>query len=169
MTIAETYRAEWKHLKRSMAAVAVISVLANLCMLATPLFLYQVYDHVIFSRNIDTLFAVALIAGAVLITFGLLDAIRGRLLSKIGATFEARLAGLLLGAELASSQRAQRQTLTHLAAIRQALTSNVFPALFDLPTMAVFLTLGLLRARLAGRRRVLAASSYWSSRRSLAR
>jgi PrtD family type I secretion system ABC transporter len=150
MTVLEIYRNEKSRLKRSMVSVAVISLCASLCLLAVPLYLFQVYDRVIFSRNLDTLIAITLIAALVLVAFGILDAIRTSLLTKIGINFEARLSGLLLGAELSRSHGVQRQSMFYLARIRQVLASNVMPAVFDLPVLVVFLVLVFLIHPLLG-------------------
>ena len=100
MSVLEIYEGEKRKLKRSMVAVGIISMMASICLLAVPLYLFQVYDRVIFSRNLDTLIAISMIAVVVLLSFGFLDAIRNSLLTKIGVEFEAKLSGLLLGAEL---------------------------------------------------------------------
>ena len=139
MTVTSVYNAEKSALKRSMVFVAMISMMASVCLLVVPLYLTQVYDRVIFARNLDTLLAISVIAVIVLIAFGFLDAVRSNLLAKIGVRFEARLSGLLLGAELARSVGAQRQSLFYLSRIRQVIASNVFPALFDLPVVVIFL------------------------------
>lgn len=139
MSVLEIYKSEKRKLKRSMAAVAVVSMMASLCLLAVPLYMFQIYDRVIFSRNLDTLIAISIIAVVVLVSFGVLDAVRSSLLTKIGIGFEARLSGLLLGAELSRSSGVQRHSLFYLARIRQIIASNVFPAFFDLPVMIVFL------------------------------
>ena len=150
MTVTSVYNAEKSALKRSMVFVAMISMMASVCLLVVPLYLTQVYDRVIFARNLDTLLAISVIAVIVLIAFGFLDAVRSNLLAKIGVRFEARLSGLLLGAELARSVGAQRQSLFYLSRIRQVIASNVFPALFDLPVVVVFLLVVFLIHPLLG-------------------
>jgi len=138
MTVLNIYNAEKSALKRSLVFVALVSIMASLCLLAVPLYLTQVYDRVIFARNVDTLLAISLIAAVVLISFAFLDAIRNNLLTKIGVRFEANLSGLLLGAELARSVGAQRQSLFFLSRIRQVISSHVMTALFDIPVAIIF-------------------------------
>lgn len=139
MTVMKIYEAEKSALRRSLVLVAIISIMASLCLLVVPLYLTQVYDRVIYSRNLDTLLAITIIACVVLAAFGFLDAVRSNLLAKIGVRFEARLSGILLGAELSRSIGAQRQSLFYLSRIRQVISSAVFPALFDLPVVVIFL------------------------------
>lgn len=150
MTVLNIYNAEKSALKRSLVFVAVVSIMASLCLLAVPLYLTQVYDRVIFARNVDTLLAISLIALIVLVSFGFLDAIRNNLLAKIGIRFEAKLSGLLLGAELARSVGAQRQSLFFLSRIRQVMSSNVMTALFDIPVAIFFVLIVFLIHPLLG-------------------
>lgn len=141
MSIGETYRAEKRAAWRAMGSVALVSVISSLCMLALPLYLFQVYDRVLASRSIETLVAVTVIACVVLIAFGFLDTLRQMLLARIGVRFEARVSGLLLAGELALPRGASATSLYHLAEIRKLIGSNVFPSLFDLPVMLLFLLL----------------------------
>lgn len=150
MNLAESYLVEKRAAKNSMVGVALISVLSSFCLLALPLYLFQVYDRVISSRSIETLIAVTVIACIVLIAFGLLDTLRQILLARIGVRFEARVSGLLLGGELALPRGTSAGSLYQLAEIRKLIGSNVFPNLFDLPVMLLFLLLVFLIHPLLG-------------------
>lgn len=141
MSIAETYRAEKRTAWRAMGGVALVSVISSLCMLALPLYLFQVYDRVLASRSIETLIAVTVIACVVLIAFGFLDTLRQVLLARIGVRFEARVSGLFLAGELALSRGASATSLYQLTELRKLVGSSVFPNLFDLPVMLLFLLL----------------------------
>jgi len=138
MALAQNYKSEKKAVRRSMIAVAVISVIASLCLLAVPLYLFQIYDRVLFSRSYETLIALSAIVVLVLLTFGVLDTIRNMLLTRIGVRFESRVSGLLLAAELAQPSGANKVNMLLLANIRQVVSSNVFPSLFDLPVVVIF-------------------------------
>lgn len=150
MTLLDSYRAEKARLRGSLWIVAGISFLASLCVLALPLYLFQVYDRVIFSRSYDTLLALSGIAAVVLITYGLLDTLRSNMLTRLGAQFEANLSGPIIAGELARPNDAQQSSLRQLSALSQVLQSNVLPAIFDLPTMFVFLGLVFLVHPLMG-------------------
>ena len=149
MNIAETYRAEKRAAWRAMGSVALVSILSSFCLLALPLYLFQVYDRVLASRSIETLVAVTVIACVVLIAFGLLDTLRQVLLARIGVRFEGRVSGLFLAGELALP-RASAASLYQLAEIRKLIGSSVFPNLFDLPVMLLFLFLVFLIHPLLG-------------------
>lgn len=150
MTLEEAYRKEKRATWRAMGGVAIISVLSSFCLLALPLYLFQVYDRVIASRSMETLIAVTVIACIVLVVFGVLDTIRQILLSRIGIRFEARTSGMFLAGELALSRGSSATSLHELSEIRKLIGSSVFPNLFDLPIMLVFLLLVFLIHPLLG-------------------
>lgn len=88
MNLAETYHLEKRAAWRAMGSVALVSVLSSFCLLALPLYLFQVYDRVLASRSMETLVAVTVIACVVLIAFGFLDTLRQILLARIGVRFK---------------------------------------------------------------------------------
>jgi PrtD family type I secretion system ABC transporter len=141
MKLQEIYQSEKRIALRAMLGAAVLSIVASLGLLTVPLYLSQVYTRVLSSRSIETLIALSIIAIVVLITHGLLETIRNNLLSRIGVRFEARISGLLLAGELAMPQGSSSASLYQLAEIRKLISSNVFPSLFDLPVMFIFLLL----------------------------
>lgn len=150
MDLAETYHVEKRAAWRAMGSVALISILSSFCLLALPLYLFQVYDRVLASRSLETLIAVTLIACVVLVAFGFLDTLRQVLLARIGVRFEARVSGLFLAGELALPRSTSAASLYQLAEIRKLIGSSVFPNLFDLPVMLLFLLLVFLIHPLLG-------------------
>lgn len=139
MKLVDAYKREKRAAIRAMGAVAVLSIVAGFCMLAVPIYLFQVYDRVLTSRSIETLVAITAIITLVLVTYGLLDALRGILLARIATRFDARVSGLLLAGELAKPDGASSASLNQLASVRRLISSNVFPAIFDLPALFIFL------------------------------
>lgn len=144
MSLPDIYLAEKKAAWRAMIGIAVLSMLSSLCLLAMPLYLFQVYDRVIASRSIETLVAITIIACTVLIAYSILDTLRQTLLARIGVRFEARVSGALLAGELTLPRRTSAPSLHQLSEIRKLIASNVFPNLFDLPVMLAFLLLVFL-------------------------
>lgn len=55
MNLAEAYRIEKRAAWYAMIGVALVSILSSFCLLAMPLYLFQVYDRVLSSRSIETL------------------------------------------------------------------------------------------------------------------
>ena len=120
MDVRSIYRAEKLQAKLSMVSVSVISVISSLCLLAVPLYLFQVYDRVLTSRSVETLIALSAIAVVLLLTFGVLDALRQIMLARIGTRFEIRVSGPILAGELSRADGSATYMLQLLAdAVRE--------------------------------------------------
>ena len=65
--------------------VAIFSFFVNLLMLTGPLYMLQIYDRVLSSRNEMTLIMISAIAIAMLVSYGLLEFTRSRLLVRAEA------------------------------------------------------------------------------------
>ncbi|MEP2715072.1 type I secretion system permease/ATPase [Pseudophaeobacter sp.] len=124
-------------------AVGIFSVFVNLLMLTGPLYMMQVYDRVLGSGSEATLVALSLLVLFLYGMMGLLDYVRGRVLARIGARFQARLDKRVFDAAVRRSAVAQdpvAQTATgDLEAIQRLLSSPVLGAAFDLPWTPFFL------------------------------
>ena len=137
--IKTIYQVERRRARIGMTSVALVSTISSLCLLAVPLYLFQVYDRVLTSRSLETLLALTAVAAVLLLTFGALDGLRQIMLARIGARFEARVAGPILAGELSKPDGDPAQALQLLASLRRLIASGVFTSLFDLPLMGVFL------------------------------
>lgn len=138
MNLFNAYKDEVVAFRKRLKAVAGYSFLASLCLLAVPAFLFQVYDRVLLSRNIDTLLAMSIIAVIVLFSYAVFDSIRMALLAKAATEFERKLGGPILAAELARQSDPSTQSIKDITALRQAIASPIFASLFDLPMVPVF-------------------------------
>ena len=148
-------------LKRAMAAcrrvwagVALVSACVNLLMLAVPLYMMQIFDRVLTTGHIDTLLVLtAMVAGA-LVVFGLLDALRGRILARAGAWLEGELGAPVLSGAVAEALRVgggvSAQGLRDLAAVRSYVGGPSVTPLFDAPWAPVFLAVVFLIHPLLG-------------------
>lgn len=124
-------------------SVGVFSFFVNLLMLTGPLYMMQVYDRVLGSRSEATLVALSLLVLFLYGMMGLLDYVRGRILARIGARFQAGLDHRVFDAMIRRSAVAQdpvAQTgTTDLEAIQRLMSSPVLGAMFDLPWTPIFL------------------------------
>ena len=68
-----------------------MSFVVNLLRLAGPLFMILIYDRVLPSRSEETLVALFVMVAALLVTQGVLDYARRRILARFGAQFQERL------------------------------------------------------------------------------
>ena len=125
--------------KPALIAVGFFSLCINLLMLTSPLYMLQVYDRVLISRSVDTLLLLSLVALGALIAFGLLEAIRARVLVRVGARFDLGLSEKIFATVMASGSDAQ--PFRDLETIRNFLTGRSLLALFDAPWTPLYIAL----------------------------
>lgn len=124
-------------------AVAVFSLVVNILMLTGPLYMMNVYDRVLGSRSIATLVALSVLVVFLYSMMGLLDMVRGRVMNRIAARFQARLDQRVFSAALraSSGQRARTEAATaqrDLESVQRLIASPALMASFDLPFAPVF-------------------------------
>ncbi|NIZ13212.1 type I secretion system permease/ATPase [Phaeobacter sp. HF9A] len=123
--------------------VGLFSVFVNALMLTGPLYMMQVYDRVLGSRSEATLVALSLLVLFLYGMMGLLDAVRGRIMRRVAARFQADLDQRVFDAMIRRSAVAndpEAQTgLQDLEAIQRCIASPIVLAAYDLPFTPVFL------------------------------
>lgn len=139
MSVYDEIKAEERQFVKSMRVIWLLALFGNLAVLAMPAFMFQVYTRVLQSQSVETLIALMLICGVVLVAYGFLDAAKTNLQARAAVRFESQVAGPLLAAELAQQKDANGESIKDLAFIRQVLASPAFGAIFDLPLMPIFL------------------------------
>jgi ATP-binding cassette subfamily C protein PrsD len=128
---------------RRLVGVAVFSGVVNLLTLSGSLYMLQVYDRVIPSRNVATLFGLSAIVLLAYLLQGYFDALRSRMLARIGALFDASLQEPIHAALATLPLKGTRpvlaqQPLRDLDQIR-AFLSGIGPTAFlDMPWMPMF-------------------------------
>ncbi|TEW56153.1 ATP-binding cassette domain-containing protein [Psychromonas sp. RZ22] len=128
--------------KTQLFYVAFFSIFINLCMLVIPIYSLQVFDRVLSSRSVETLFLLALIAFALLLFQAILEFIRTRLLHTSSAQFDELCSKDVVRAALksaGSSPQHARQILQDLAQTRTSYSSPVFSLFCDLPWTPIFI------------------------------
>ncbi|MHB2209257.1 type I secretion system permease/ATPase [Methylobacterium sp. CM6257] len=139
----------------ALAGVAWMSALVNVLTLTGSFFMLEVYDRVIPSRSLPTLVGLCVLALALFAALAILETLRGRVLSRVGAAFDVDLGSRVLGVSLqaplrgASSETAG-QLLRDLDQIRAFLASSGPAALFDLPWLPAYVALCFLFHPLIG-------------------
>ena len=123
---------------------ALISGMSNILMLTGAMFMLEIYDRVLPSRSIPTLVGLLVLAGGLFAALGVLDAIRGRILVRIGGELDETLSGrvydTLMRAPLRVGARSEgTQPLRDLDALRSYLSGLGPVALFDLPWIPLYL------------------------------
>ena len=129
--------------KGAFRTVGVFSAIVNLLMLAPALYMLQVYDRVLQSRNEITLLMLTLLVLGAYVVMSALEFVRSFVLIRIGAKLDMQLNKRIYTA--AFEQNLKRdggnagQALVDLAQIRQFLTGNGLFAFFDAPWFPLYL------------------------------
>jgi PrtD family type I secretion system ABC transporter len=123
--------------------VVLFSGLINILTLTGPLFMLQVYDRVLPSHSVSTLIGLAILTAGLFGFQGILDAIRGRVLLRIGVSINddlsTRVYDLLVRLPLkVRGGGSGLQPIRDLDQIRSFLSSAGPAALCDLPWMPVY-------------------------------
>ena len=139
-----------------------LSLAINLLMLASPLFMLQVYDRVLTSRSLPTLIVLtALVAGAFLFA-AFLETIRQRLMARIGAGVARKLgpsayAATLDRAVTMNASAEADQPIRDLDAVRQYFSGASTSAFLDLPWLPIYAAFAFVLHPLVGWMTVSAA------------
>ena len=125
---------------------ALISGMSNILMLSGAMFMLEIYDRVLPSRSMPTLVGLLVLVAALFTVLGILDAIRGRILVRIGGALDETLSGrvydTLVRLPLRAGARSDgTQPLRDLDAVRSYLSGLGPVALFDLPWIPLYLAI----------------------------
>lgn len=130
---------------RGMLVVGLFSCVTNVLMLTTPVYMLQMFDRVLSSRNLDTLILLTVIAGFALITLAALMVIRSAVLIKIGLWFDQQLSGAALASAISIATRSGKvpssRILGDLSTIRKFFSRAAIIPLFDAPWSPIFILL----------------------------
>jgi ATP-binding cassette subfamily C protein len=126
-------------------ATILFSFFSNILMFVGPLYMLQVYDRVLASRNELTLVMISAIAVAMLVTYGLLEFIRSKLLVRAGLQFDDMLANpafnRVIRHQLVNPNGSAHATLQDVDRVREFMTGQGILAFFDAPWVPLFLAL----------------------------
>ena len=134
--------------------VGVFSAIINLLMLVPSLYMLQVYDRVLASRNETTLLMLTLMALGAFLFMGALELVRSFVLIRVGAQLDMKMNKRIYTA--AFEQNLKRaggnagQALQDFTTIRQFLTGQGLFAFFDAPWFPIYLAVIFLFSPLLG-------------------
>jgi len=129
---------------RRMIGIAVFSGVINILMLSGSLYMLQVYDRVIPSRNIATLFGLSLMVLFAYLVQGYFDALRARMLCRVATLFDVGLQESIHTALATLPLRGvkpmlMQQPLRDLDQVRAFMSSMGPTAFLDMPWIPIFL------------------------------
>lgn len=170
-------------LRQARGALVVVggfSLGLNLLMLTLPVYMIQVFDRVLPTRHGSTLVFLTAIAAGAVVTYGLLEMVRARMLGRIAGWAADRLKADILAAALRARSRGTdlgKRPLEELDMLRGLVAGPAVAALFDVPAMPLFIAvvwmlhpaLGLLALLAAvGMAALAAVGSRAAQRRAVA-
>ena len=128
--------------RRAIVYPAAFSLVLNVLALTIPLYMMQVYDRVLGSRNTDTLLFLTLIGIGALLAFAALDWVRARMLVRIGNWVERSLAPEAFARALEAQLQGypyRGEALQDIAQLRNFLTGPTLLCFFDAPWSPIYL------------------------------
>ncbi len=133
-----------KTMKRTYLAVGVFSLTITFLMLVPSIYMLQVYDRVLSSRNEMTLLMLSLITLGLYLLLGLIDFVRQSILIRVGARFDIGLSDRVFNAIYTHSLKNSlggnpSQALHDLASLRQFISGPAPLVFFDVLSMPVFI------------------------------
>ena len=139
---SEVASAIWE-LRRPFYVVGGFSFLINMLMLTPTIYMLQMYDRVLGSRNELTLIMISVITVGLFLLLAGLEWVRSRILVRVGAQFDDVLNSRVFNAAFETNLRTNGanagQALSDLTNVRQFITGNGLFAFFDAPWFPIYL------------------------------
>jgi PrtD family type I secretion system ABC transporter len=131
-------------LARPLIWVGFFSCFLNVCYLAAPIYMMQVYDRVMRSQSVPTLLYLTLAVAMAYAAFAILDGVRGQILAGVSDVVENRLANRLLRMTTAPAERGRARPEPSLIGrdldtVRQFAAGAAVLAFIDLPWAPIYL------------------------------
>ncbi|PSC03139.1 type I secretion system permease/ATPase [Alsobacter soli] len=141
-------------IRPAIIGVAVFSFFANVLVFVSPIYMMQVYDRVLSSRNETTLTMLSIIAAALLLSYAALEKIRSMVLVRAGLRLDALLSRDAFDAALQSALRNRggqhAQMVRDVDTVREFVSGSALVSLLDVPWAPVFLAVCFLLHPLVG-------------------
>ncbi|MEL6299688.1 MAG: type I secretion system permease/ATPase [Pseudomonadota bacterium] len=123
-------------------SIAVFSAVINILMLTGAIYMLQLYDRVLVSKSIATLLGLSALALAAFAFQGFLNAVRSRMLVRVGARFDEQLSPHvfdLVSRRSLTNQSGGDRPFRDLERVRSFVSGAGPTAIFDMPFMPIFL------------------------------
>lgn len=119
----------------------ILTFFLNILLLASPLYMIQLYDRVLSARHIETLILLTIFVGFALAVYGALDAIKGSMSNRLGQWLETVAGPVIIGASIDATLKGKAVGAGPLRDLRelQSFTTGPLKALLDLPFVPIFI------------------------------
>lgn len=129
--------------RKAFYSAGLFSLFINMLALVPSIYMLQVYDRVLQSRNVTTLIMLTLIMLVLYVIMGMLEVARSKLLIRVGAQLDMKLNDRVFVASFERNLRRAGgnagQAMADLTNVRQFLTGNGLFAFFDAPWTPIYL------------------------------
>jgi len=129
--------------KKVFYTIAIFTACINILMLVPSIYMLEVYDRVLASRNETTLYMLSLMVVGLFALISVLEYIRSMVVVRIGAKMDSFLNNRVYTAAFEQNLRSTGvnagQALNDLTTIRQFVTGNGMFAFFDAPWFPIYL------------------------------
>ena len=132
------------NIRDALFLVLVFSFFVNLLVLTSPIYMMQVYDRVLVTGQVETLLLLSLIVLVALAVLGLLEGVRGQLLTRLGRYLDLALRDPILLHAVARSQATgtpNRKIIDDLGQVRSYLGSPAILPFIDGPWVPFFVAI----------------------------
>lgn len=140
--------------RKTFYSLAAFSCVINIIGLAPMIYMMQVYDRVLSSKNETTLLMLTLLVVGLYALSGMLEFARSRVLIRVGNRFDTMLNQRVFTAAFERNLRKQggnpSQAIHDLTNLRQFLTGNALFAFFDAPWTPIYIAVGFMLHPIVG-------------------
>src|SRR5215467_7798068 len=133
-----------KSCRSAFAVCALFSLVINVLMLVSPIYMLQVYDRVLTTGRIETLVMLTLIATVALAVMCALDALRTSVTIRVGCWLNEQLGPAYLACAVRGRLKGEASGAEHLRDISQIqnfIATQGLTAFFDAPWVPIFVAL----------------------------
>jgi len=131
--------------RSAFASAAAFSIFINMLVLVPSIYMLQIYDRVLSSRNETTLWVMTLVCVALIGVYAGLETVRSQILVRIGSRIDQLLGGRVFSAifkiAVLRPSGGSSQSLRDLDVVREFLTGQGLFALFDAPWVPIYTAL----------------------------
>ena len=129
--------------KRCIWYAAFFSCFVNILMLTPPMYMLQLYDRVVTSRSLSTLFFLTLIVMILFVMMGIFEVLRSRILivfaTQLDKTLSERVYDAIFKLSSRHPGRVSSQAMSDLNAIKQYMSTNGIFAFLDAPWLPIYI------------------------------
>jgi PrtD family type I secretion system ABC transporter len=130
--------------KLALVAVAVFSGFVNILMLTGSIYMMQVYDRVLSSRSLPTLYGLTVLVLMLFVFMGVFDSVRARIMARIGERLDMKISPLVFNVTTTlplytGAKQDASLPVRDFDTIKSFLSGTALMTLFDLPWLPFYL------------------------------